>query len=166
MIKYVLAFFIWAIASPAPAQGFARFIVKAKPGFLEINGNGAEVVGKVMISGDNMVTGKFSVDLRNLSTGDGFRDRYMRNRCLEVHKYPEAVFLLDPLLFASGRSRLFTGTLTLHGVSEQITGIVDFNATTANAYFSIDATAFGIDVPTYQLLTLGKEVEVRVTVPI
>jgi len=166
MIKSIISLFFLTLSAPVLCQGTAEFLAKATPGFLEIEGKGAEVIGKAVVGKDTMISGTFKVDLRKLSTGIDLRDEHMRDNYLDVKQFPEAVFVLDPVLFAAGTHKKFSGTLTLHGVKKKISGIVDFEPTKANAQFEIDLTAFGIKVPTYKILTVGKEVEIKVGIPI
>jgi polyisoprenoid-binding protein YceI len=142
--------------------GTSEFTAKASPGFLEIEGKGAHVDGsKASIDKNNMLSGTFVVALAEFKTGIAQRDSHMFGY-LETVKYPTAEFQLNPISAVGGIKKAFTGNLTLHGVTKPVSGTVDLSSTRAEAKFSIDVTQFGIKVPTYKLLTVGKDVDVTV----
>lgn len=158
--------FLTVLSSQANAaiKGTAEFIAKANPGFLEIEGKGGKVDGsKASVDKNNMISGVFSLAVADFTTGIDQRDHHLREY-LEATKYPSIEFQLDPISAAGGTKKAFSGKLTLHGVTKPVSGLVDLTVTKANAKFSIDVTQFGIKIPTYKLLTVGKDVDISVTI--
>lgn len=163
MRNSILSSILLFISAVALAKGTVEFVGKATPNFFEFEGTGGEVTGEAKPDKENKISGVFTVDLRKMTTGNGTRDGHMKDKYLEVQKFPEATFTLDPVLFSAGTHKAFTGSLKLHGVEKKISGTVDFESSKATAQFKVDVTAFGIAVPTYTTLTVGKEIDIKVT---
>jgi polyisoprenoid-binding protein YceI len=72
------------------------------------------------------VSGRVVIDPTSIDTGNSWRDRQMRERTLEVKKFPEIVFLIDSVE-AEGEAPaqrgpmrlLLTGRILLHGVTRE-----------------------------------------------
>jgi len=83
-------------------------------------------------------TGEFSVDLANLKTGIGLRDRHMRENHLETEIFPEAKFVLRSVKtngnadLSDGFAKELTleGDFSLHGVTlpKSISAVVKYIA--------------------------------------
>jgi polyisoprenoid-binding protein YceI len=154
------------VLNMAAIKGAAEFVAKANPGFLEIEGKGGVVTSDDYSQKDNKISGTFKVKADTFDTGLENRNEHMRAKYLEIPKYPDIIFKLDPVLMAAGTTKAFTGSLNLHGQSRKINGTVAFTSSNAIASFTVDVTNFGIEVPTYKLLTVGKNVDIKVTIPL
>jgi polyisoprenoid-binding protein YceI len=108
--------------------------------------------------------------LDTLHTGIGLRDRHMKEKYLEVDKYPKAELRVarGALAFppADGKAaRDARGELTLHGRTKPLT--FHYVATRVgsgyklSAEFRINMSDFGIEVPSYLGVTVKPEIEVR-----
>ncbi len=95
----------------------------------------------------------FSVDLTKLETGDETRDSHMRNKYLEVSKYPKATFV-----FTSKNKDTFSGMLSFHGKKRKISGVRNGKTYT----FKIDVTKFGVKIPEYGSITIAKMINIIV----
>ena len=96
----------------------------------------------------------FYVDLSKLTTGDDTRDKHMKEKYLEVSKYPVATFK-----FTAKNKKSFTGILTLHGKKNQVRGKRD-----GETYkFKVDTKKFGISQAGYGSITIGRHITVTVT---
>ena len=107
--------------------------------------------------------------LAKLTTGINLRDQHMREKYLEVPKFP-----VTTLTVARGSLSLPTdghktegdvqGTLSLHGQTRPITVHYDITsqggALVSHGKFRIDMNAFGITVPTYLGVTVKPNVDV------
>jgi polyisoprenoid-binding protein YceI len=94
-----------------------------------IVGKTGEITGFIEVD-PNDITGSskamFEVDLASLKTGIGMRDKDMRNKFLEVDKYPKAKFDLSSVVRADGNKLedgkpleiQFEGDFTVHGVTK------------------------------------------------
>jgi hypothetical protein len=107
--------------------------------------------------------------LDTLHTGIGLRDRHMKEKYLEVDKYPKAELRVERALLtfppADGKTtRDARGELTLHGKTKKL--IFHYVATRIgsgfklSAEFSINMSDFGIEVPSYLGVKVKPEVEV------
>lgn len=117
---------------------------------------------------DDGTTLKVVVPLAGLQTGISLRDRHLRERYLEVEKYPDAVLELSwsaLKLPEDGRASEGTapGKMSLHGKSHDVQ--VRYRiARTGNRYqvtgtVPLNITDYGIDVPSYFGITVRPDVE-------
>jgi polyisoprenoid-binding protein YceI len=117
--------------------------------------------------GGNLV---ISVPLGNLSTGIGLRDKHMKEKYLEVGKYPNAVLTVAraALKIPAGGGQVESdvpGQLQLHGQTKTVTVHYQSKGEGAglptHGKFRINMNDFGIQVPTYLGVTVKPEVEVN-----
>ena len=110
-----------------------------------------------------------NVPLANLTTGIGLRDKHMKEKYLEVAKYPSAVLTIarSALKVPAAGAQVEAdapGTLQLHGQSKPVT--VHYQAKgegtglPTHGKFRINMNDFGIQVPTYLGVTVKPEVDV------
>jgi polyisoprenoid-binding protein YceI len=134
------------------------------PAGMKIQGTTAEL--SVADDGANVVT---TVPLGNLSTGIALRDHHMKEKYLEVPKYPAAVLTIprSALKFPHGGEALsadVAGTMQLHGQTRPVT--VHYDAKSDGASFTVRGTfhvnmnEFGITVPVYLGVTVKPDVDV------
>ena len=174
----VFAGALLAGSAPAPAadtgsytiaSGTAGFTATGKPGFLHINGEGASVHGTWAIAKDQLTAAEVKIALKELSTGIDLRDSHMKEKYLEVEKYPEAVFRAkDVALGIKAPSDLeLKGDLTLHGVTKPVTVALSLKdkgkSVEGEGDFEILLSDFGIDIPKYMGVTVAETVKVHVT---
>ncbi len=78
--------------------GEVKFIATGKPGFLKIKGEskGKGPAGKITIT-DGAATGEFTFELASLDTGIDLRNDHMKNKYLEIGKFPLARLAIDRL---------------------------------------------------------------------
>jgi len=112
---------------------------------------------------------KFTVPLAGLQTGIGLRDRHMREKYLQVDKYPDAVLELpwsSVKLPSDGQTSDGTapGKMTLHGKTQDVQ--VKYRITrTGNRYqvtgnVPVKITDYGIETPSYLGITVQPDVDV------
>ncbi len=116
-------------------------------------------------SGNIVVT----VPLANLSTGIGLRDHHMKEKYLEVQKYPVTTLTLakSALKFPHAGEQAaadVAGTLLLHGQTRPVTVHYDAKGDgtswSAHGTFHINMNEFGITVPSYLGVTVKPDVDV------
>lgn len=111
---------------------------------------------------------KVVVPLAGLQTGISLRDRHLRERYLEVEKYPDAVLELPwsaVKLPSDGQTTEGTapGKMTLHGKSHEVQ--VKYRVTrTGNRYqvtgnVPLNINDYGIDVPSYFGVTVQPDID-------
>jgi polyisoprenoid-binding protein YceI len=134
------------------------------PAGLKITGTTTELTATE--EGGNVV---ISVPLGNLATGIALRDQHMRDKYLEVAKYPAAILTVARagLKVPAGGEKVEAdaqGTLKLHGQSRPV--IVHYDtkgdgaALSAHGKFRINMNDFGITVPSYLGVTVKPDVDV------
>lgn len=159
-----------------PAEG-GKVLFKAvgNPSALVINGKGTGAVGTLKISGEKAIEGELTFDLKTLDSGIGLRDRHMKNKYLEVEKFPEAKFTptqvpwTDPSAAATQNLKAapFTGKLSLHGVEIPVSGTVTTKAGSTGKLdcefeFKIKLTDYKIEIPSFAEITVADTVDITV----
>lgn len=91
-------------------------------------GRTPDVSGSITIDGTKIPKAEFTADLSTLQSDESFRDDAIRHQAIETAKFPSATFkLTEPIKLdkipAEGTktSADATGTLTLHGVTKDVT---------------------------------------------
>jgi polyisoprenoid-binding protein YceI len=119
----------------------------------------AEADGNVVIT----------VPLANLNTGIDLRDHHMKEKYLEVPKYPSAVLTIarSALRVPAGGERVEAdapGTLTLHGQTHPVSVHYDAKqegpAYLAHGRFHINMNDYGVNVPSYLGVTVKPDIDV------
>jgi polyisoprenoid-binding protein YceI len=150
-------------ALSAPADARVTFDASGPAG-MKIEGTTTDL--QVTEDGGNVV---ISVPLAHLSPGIGLRDHHMREKYLEVQKYPAATLTIGRSalrLPASGESTTgdASGTVTLHGQSRPV-GVhyeVKGEGPTLSVHGSlhVNMNDFGITVPVYLGVTVKPDIDV------
>jgi polyisoprenoid-binding protein YceI len=134
------------------------------PAGLKIEGSTPEL--KVSDQDGNV---SLEVPLGKLATGIELRDRHMKEKYLEVPKYPSTTLVVPrgalKLPPAGGSIEVDApGTLTLHGKTRPVTVHYDAKADAtgfaAHGKFRVNMGEYGITVPTYLGVTVKPEVDV------
>jgi polyisoprenoid-binding protein YceI len=153
-----------------------RFEAIGKPSFLKIKGvdDGGQGLSGSMSREGVSVAGKAVFRLDALSTGLELRDSHMKEKYLEIAKFPTAELVIRKLPwgprdagdFAEVKGT-FAGELTLHGMTKEVLGEAtverDGGELEATVSFTIKLTDFQIGIPSFQGITVADEVVVAVT---
>jgi polyisoprenoid-binding protein YceI len=140
------------------AAGKCEFFAKASVGVLEFTGTGCTIEGKPKVDGGK-VSGEFIVDLTKLDAG--VRNEHMRDKYLEVKKFPKATLKLDPMPEAGGP---FTGKLSLHGVEKDIKGTADKSSIGYGFKFDVNTKDFGIAQAEYKGIVVADVIAISGTI--
>ncbi len=165
----VLSLFAASAGSAAPlkiSNCSVNFLAQGKPGFLKINGTGADCKGNLENDG-KALTGDITVPMAKFATGIDMRDEHMRKNYFEVAKYPDAVLKLTKF-DTSGKDgdakKPFKGTLNFHGSEKPVEGTASFKndggKSFVEAEFPIGLEEFKITVPKYAGVTVADTVTV------
>jgi polyisoprenoid-binding protein YceI len=150
-----------------PANGKISFLAKGHPSSIKIKGEGRGPEG-VLHESKGSLSGDLNFDLNSLDTGIELRDRHMKEKYLEVSKYPKAQLKIENLKAPPEKSLdiPFTGLLTLRGVEKAISGTYSVtkngNDSKIEVSFPLKLTDFKIDIPSYMGITVAEEVTVEV----
>ncbi|SCX39900.1 Polyisoprenoid-binding protein YceI [Klenkia marina] len=85
-----------------------------------------QVTGTLEISGGDLTSAEVDVDVASVTTDSDRRDSYFRDDVMEVGTYPTATFEVDqavdlPELTGTPVTVPVAGSLTVHGVTQQVT---------------------------------------------
>lgn len=161
------------IFGSAAWAAYARTKTPAAVQFTGVGPGGFKMVGKtsalLLEQDDKALT--IIVPLAELTTGIALRDRHMREKYLEVAKFPDVrlsvplASLPAPAAGAPVQGEL-KGMLTLHGQQKEIPFKYEAscnadNLCTAKGSFSINIKEFGILVPTYLGVTVKPDIAIE-----
>lgn len=118
-------------------------------------GRTRDVTGEMTISGNKVSSANFQVDMTTLSSDKTMRDNAIGHRGLETSNFPTAKFrLTKPITIAdeprSGEniSTQATGSLTLHGVTKQVT--IPISARYAGGHVTV-VSSFPVKLSDYNM---------------
>jgi hypothetical protein len=160
-----------AMAAPVKINtGSVNFVATGKPGFLKINGTGPDITGDLDSSAQGL-TGTVTVAMEKFTSGIELRDEHMKEKYLEVKKFPVATLKIREMSFnpsAANQEQAFKGVLNFHGVEKNVDGVAKVaNANgklTIDANFPITISDFKIEVPSYAGIKVADTVEVKAVV--
>ena len=152
-----------SFAELSHAQDAAVVFTAAGPAGMKIEGKTSDLG---VSEKDGSVT--VVVPLANLDTGISLRNKHMREKYLEVQKYPRAELVVartELKLPAGGAEVRGTagGQMTIHGQTRPVT--LQYTARLANGRYEVQGTTridikeFGIDVPSYLGVTVKPGVD-------
>jgi len=165
----ILFFASLALAVPQynfqPDAGKIEFKTKGWPSLITIKGEGTGVTG-ALTETDGKVSGDLTFELKTLKTGIDLRDNHMKDKYLEVGKYPTAKLKLTNISVPQGLSGdlKIKGLLELHGQSKEvaISGKLEQDGETLKlkGEIPITLTDFKIPIPNYKGITVAELVTV------
>ncbi len=150
-----------ALSSPSDTK--VSFLASGPAG-LEIEGTTPDLV--VADAGGSV---ELTVPLAKLTTGIDLRDKHMKEKYLEIAKFPSAILTVSraALKLPAGGAPVeldVPGTLLLHGTTKPVTVHYDAKpegaGLAAHGKFHINMNDYGIQVPTYLGITVKPEVDV------
>jgi len=151
-----------------------EFLAVGRPSAIKIRGKSSTAQGilKVIPAGNQFkVEGTIKVPLEPLDTGIALRDRHMKEKYLEVKKYPNAELTLTEAKLPSSFNAddfkgtvPFSGTLDLHGQKRPVSGNADVekhgSETTVHVEFPLKLSEFGIPTPEFSGIKVAEDVQV------
>lgn len=150
-----------------PQNSKIEFEAVGRPSMMKVKGKGASADGQLAVE-NNLVSGLLKVDLAKLDTGIELRNEHMKDKYLEVQKYPTAELTLNPIQLPAdwdlGKpyENSFTGKFKLHGVEQPISGKFKIQSNQAlSAQFEIKLSDYKIDIPSYLGVTIADVVKVN-----
>jgi polyisoprenoid-binding protein YceI len=104
------------------------------------------------------------------------RDKHMKEKYLEVEKFPRAELTIQkvtlPLSLKQAGASLpgvpFQGILKLHGLEKPVFGTMTLkhdgdSSASVDAAFSLKLTDFGIQIPSFAGITIADQVEIKIS---
>lgn len=146
------------------------FHATGHPSALRINGQGACPKGTLSWDSGGRVSGTLAVDMKSFETGISMRDSHMKEKYLEVRKYPDSKLAITELIVPENTAATaqvpFKGNLTLHGETRPVTGTATVQKTgdtaKVHADFGLKISDYRIAVPTFAGITMADEVAMAV----
>jgi len=141
-----------------------EWIAVGNPGVVKINGTGGWVEGK---ASDNagMLSGEFSCQMDAFDTDMETRNKHMKEKYLEVSKFPISKLKLDPVKMSESGAD-FSGDLTIKGVTKKVSGKLAVKAGKVSASFKMEMGKYPVGVPSWLGVTVAKDVDVVVEFPL
>lgn len=122
----------------------------------------SSVKGGVKQQGPKIVAaGPITVDLASLTTGMKLRDEHMKDKYLEVKKFPTATLTLGEGMGGKGR-----GKLKLRNIEKDIEGTYKVQGKNLEARFNIKLSDFNITGIRYMGAGVKDEAEIVAVVPV
>ena len=153
------------------ADGKVGFLAVGKPAMIKIVGEGAGPTGDLTLA-DGKLQGTLTIDMAKLTTKIDLRDDHMKNKYLEIGKYPTSTITfkdynlnLDSLT-TTATEQPFAADLQLHGITKPVIGTIklskDNSVVTGVASFKIKVTDYMDTLPSYAGIKVADDVEVTV----
>lgn len=156
----VLAFLCGAPAFAETLEADVSWKAVGNPGLVSINAEGGKAKGKFEHVGATVI-GTVECDAASFTTANSMRDEHMRDKYLEVAKFPKITLVFDP--FKSDKDFVWTGKLTIKGATHEVKGTGSIDGAKVTAKFTVDITQYPeIGVPSWLGITVAKDVEVNV----
>lgn len=151
--------------SLAIRSGKVEFLAIGKPSFLKVRGIGTAPIGELKLTGTK-ASGEFTFDLSTLDTDIALRNEHMKDKYLEVGKFPKATIRFKDVDAKEGAKSTIPAELELHGVKKTVSLDAelqpDGEAKKATGTFKFKLTDFGIAIPTHLGITIADEVTVTI----
>lgn len=168
MVPFALTFSLstLALASLTRTGNASAAFFAVGPAGLKIEGKTSELE---VAEGDGKI--KVVVPLANLNTGISLRNKHMREKYLEVAKYPRAELVVDRSALStpaegSEASGSATGSMSIHGRTKPV--VFRYSARQSNGAYAVTGSTrinikdFGIDVPSYLGVTVKPDIDINV----
>jgi polyisoprenoid-binding protein YceI len=142
------------------AHAKVTFLAKGRPAILKVQ-------GEIPLESHhyNQEKNRIDLPLDKITTGIDLRDDHLKNKYLEVAKFPTASLELLDQLEAIKKTGKFKANFTLHGVTQEVMGEASIKdaseGLSVEAKFNFQLTRFNVEVPSYQGITMADEVAVN-----
>jgi len=162
---------VFSLDPSSPPQ--VEFVAIGRPSALKIKGSGRELLLAITLEKDQL-QGKVDFSLASLDTGLSLRDRHMKEKYLEVEKFPKSTFeILEGTLPAELISNeaaeaevILKGKLTLHGVTRELNTAAKVKkkgpAYEIQAPLEVKLPDFQIEIPTFAGITVAEDVKIDI----
>lgn len=151
------------------SAGKLTFEAVGRPAMIKIKGESAAPLALLSLENEKASL-EANLDLEILKTGIDLRDEHMKEKYLEVKKFPKAKLTISSLPIPAGWEKAptnisgqkFNGTLSLHGKEIPVEGTFSLNdKKLADAEFKIKLTDFAIEIPSYLGITVADLVTIK-----
>lgn len=127
----------------------------------DFKAKGDELKGFATQEGSAVKAENIIVPLKNLKTGVPLRDKHMKEKYLQVDKFPDAV-----LVSAEGKDGKGKGRIKIKNIEKEIAGTYKVEGGQLMADFPLKLSDFGITGIKYMGIGVDDEMKIHVIVPI
>lgn len=120
-----------------------------------------DIKGEARVEGAKVKAENIVVSLKNLDTGMSLRNDHMKNKFLEVGKYPDAI-----LVKGEGENGKGTGRIKIRGVEKDFNGTYKVIGSEVEAEFELLLSDFGISGINYKGVGVEDKIKLKVSVPL
>lgn len=182
MIQWKVLFFVLSLAfgqvlfaAPieyVPENPKIEFVAIGKPAMLKIKGHSEDLKAKITVD-VKLLTANLIINLKTLVTGIDTRDNHMKDKYLEIAKFPTAELNIKDLqlpnvledIKVNQAEQAFKGELQLHGVKKEVEGTYALEVSKGKikvlAKFSLNLSDFKIDIPSYIGIKVADKVNIE-----
>ena len=155
------------------AAGETEFSAVGRPAMIKIKGLGQGPEGVITYVSD-IISGTVKVDLDKLTTEIDLRDDHMKNKYLEIKRYPTADLTFKDFKISSPVDKLtdsetempFTADFTLHGKTKPVSGTMKIKKSQKNisgsAEFSVKIMEYLETLPSYAGIKIADDVKIKI----
>lgn len=158
-------------------NGVVKFYALGNHSAIRIDGVGAGPEGRLEVVADDKnskIAGQFVFDLGSLNSGIEMRDSHMKEKYLEIEKFPTAKLTIETInidgniLKNFNKANVsFTGVMNLHGKEKVVSGMAELKSLSKDeikviAKFKVKSSDFNIDVPSFAGITVADEIDLEV----
>ena len=159
LLLLTLFFCVFAQASPSADEAVIATFSLTPAG--KIVAYTSQITQNIEQKKDGSFAGsKIEIPLASLKTDNGLRDEHMKNKYLEVAKFPKAA--LSELKASAGK---FDANLTLHGKTSKVSGVYQVVSNKVKASFKVLLSSFDIVIPKYIGVGVENEGKVEINIP-
>ena len=153
-----------------PESAEVSFDAVGRPSALRIHGVGKKL-SLLLDRSSEKLAGAIEFPLESLDSGITLRDRHMKEKYLEVGKFPTARLELVQVklpasITASEEKVPVVGKLTLHGVTLPVEAVATVQkkdeGVLVKAEFSTKLSQYGIEIPKFAGITVAEDVSIHV----
>lgn len=120
-----------------------------------------DIKGEARLEGAKVKAENVVVSLKNLDTGMSLRNDHMKNKFLDVNKYPDAI-----LVKGEGENGKGTGRIKIRGIEKDFAGIYKVAGSEVEAEFELLLSDFGISGINYKGVGVEDKIKLKVSIPL
>jgi hypothetical protein len=176
MILFSVLFSQYVFAGSIQFKGLEQateFSAVGRPAMIKIKGIGRGPEGLITYVGD-LISGTVKVDLNKLTTEIDLRDDHMKNKYLDVKKYPTADLTFKDFKISKAVDQLtesdiemsFAAEFTMHGKTKPVSGTMKIRKVqkliTGEAEFSVKIMEYLETLPSYAGIKIAEDVKLKI----
>ncbi len=155
------------------SKGETEFSAVGRPAMIKIKGIGQGPDGIITYTGD-LISGTVKVDLNKLTTEIDLRDDHMKNKYLEIQKFPTADLTFKNFKISTAVDQLpdsetempFTADFTMRGKTKSVTGKMKIKKSlkmiSGQAEFSVKIMEYLETLPSYAGIKVAEDVSIKI----